>query len=82
MFFSRGINLLSLLLRSIKFLCLVMIQTLVPIMISIRTLVVFKPHVMRCLMKLMALKCSNMILMMWMMRRLLVMLGESWLLVM
>jgi hypothetical protein len=43
--------------------CLVMIQTLVPIMFSIRTTVVLKSRVMRCLMKLTALTWSNMILM-------------------
>jgi hypothetical protein len=50
--------------KFMKDLCLVMIQTLVPIVFSTRTLVVLKPRVMWCLMKLMTLKWSNMILMM------------------
>jgi transposase InsO family protein len=48
---------------ALKVSCLVMIQSLVPIVFS-RTLAVLKPRVMRCLMKLMALKWSNMIMMM------------------
>jgi hypothetical protein len=63
MFFSRGLNLLCLLLRFMKVSCLVMIETLVSIMFSTRTPVVLKPRVMWCLLKLMALKWSNMILM-------------------
>jgi hypothetical protein len=43
--------------------CLVMIQTLIPIMFSTRTTVVLKPRVIRCLIKLTALTWSNMILM-------------------
>jgi hypothetical protein len=60
----KSLNLLSLLLRFMKVSCLVMIQTLVSIVFSTRTLVVLKPHVMQCLMKLTALKWSNIILMM------------------
>jgi hypothetical protein len=64
MFFSRDLNHLNLLLKFIKVLCLVMIQTLTPIVFSTRTLVVLKQCVMWCLMRLTALKWSNMILMM------------------
>jgi hypothetical protein len=64
MFFSRDPNLLSLLLRFMKDLCLVVIQTLVPIIFLTRTPVVLKPHVMQYLMRLTTLKLSNMILMM------------------
>jgi hypothetical protein len=60
MFFTRGLNLL---LWFMNVLCLVMIQTLVPIVFSTRTPIVLKQRVMQCLMKLMALKWSNMILM-------------------
>jgi hypothetical protein len=42
---------------------LVMIQTLAYMGFSTRTLVVLKPYVMRCLIRLMALKWSNLILM-------------------
>jgi hypothetical protein len=52
--------------KSFKFMkisCLVMIQTLVSIVFSTRTPVVLKPRVMWCLIKLTALKWSDMILM-------------------
>jgi hypothetical protein len=52
--------------KSFKFMkisYLVMIQTLVPIVFSTRTLVMLKPRVMWCLMKLTVLKWSDMILM-------------------
>jgi hypothetical protein len=62
MFFKRGQSFLNLLLKYMKISCLAMTQTLVYIVFSIRT-VVLKPHVTRCLMRLMALKWSNMILM-------------------
>jgi hypothetical protein len=63
MFFKRGQSLLNLLLKYMKGSCLAMIQTHVHIVFSTRTLVVLKPHVMWCLMRLMAHKWSNMILM-------------------
>jgi hypothetical protein len=62
MFFKRGQSLIYLLLKSIKVSCLVMIQTLAHIMFSIRTPVVLKPHVTRCLMRQMALKRGKLIL--------------------
>jgi hypothetical protein len=64
MFFSRGLRPLSFLLRFMKVICLVMIETIVPIVFSTRTPVVLKQHVMRCLMKLTALRWTNVILMM------------------
>jgi hypothetical protein len=63
MFFKRGHSLINLLLKFMKGSCLAMIQTHTYIVFSIRTLVVLKPHVTRCLMRLMAPKWSNMILM-------------------
>jgi hypothetical protein len=62
MFFKRGQSLLNLLLKSMNVSYLVMIQTPVHIIFSTRTLVVLKSHVMRCLMRLMALKRSKLIL--------------------
>jgi hypothetical protein len=62
MFFKRDLSLLNLLLMHMKDFCLDMTQTLVRIVFSIRTPVVLKPHVTRCLMRLMAPKWSNMIL--------------------
>jgi transposase InsO family protein len=64
MFFKRGQSILNLLLKYMKVSCLAMIQTHTRIMFLARTLVVLKPHVTRCLMRLMAPKWSNMILMM------------------
>jgi hypothetical protein len=63
MFFKRGQNLLNLLLKYIKVSCLAMTQTHAHIVFSTRTPIVLKPHVTRCLTRLMALKWSNMILM-------------------
>jgi hypothetical protein len=63
MFFKRGQSLVNLLLKSMKVSYLVMIQTHVHIVFSTRTSVVLKPHVTRCLMRLMSPKWSNMILM-------------------
>jgi hypothetical protein len=54
---------LNLLLKYMKGSCLAMIQTHVHIVFSTRTLVVLKPYVMQCLMRLIAPKWSNMILM-------------------
>jgi hypothetical protein len=62
MFFKRGQNLLNLLLKSMKVSYLVMIQTLAHIVFSTRNPVVLKSYVMRCLMRLMALKRSKLIL--------------------
>jgi transposase InsO family protein len=56
MFFKRDLNLQNLLLKYMKDFCLVMTQTHTHIVFSTRTLVVLKPHVMRCLMRLMAPK--------------------------
>jgi hypothetical protein len=64
MFFTRGLNPLNFLQRVMKVLCLVMIETLVPTIFSRRTPDVLKPCVMRCLMKVIDLKWSDMILMM------------------
>jgi hypothetical protein len=61
-FFKRDLSLLNLLLKYMKDFCFDMIQTHARIMFSTRTLVVLKPHVTRCLMRLMAPKWSNMIL--------------------
>jgi hypothetical protein len=63
MFFKIDLNLLSMLVKYIKDFCLAMTQTRTHIVFSTRTLVVLKPHVTRCLMRLMAPKWSNMILM-------------------
>jgi hypothetical protein len=61
MFFKRGQSLLNLLLKYMKISYLVMIQTLVHIVFSTRTQVMLKTHMMRCLMRLMALKRSKLI---------------------
>jgi hypothetical protein len=63
MFFKSGQSLLNLLLKFMKVSSLVMIQTHAHIVFSIRTPVVLKPYVTRCLMKLMTPKWSNIILM-------------------
>jgi transposase InsO family protein len=63
MFFKRDLNLLNLLLKYMNVYCLAMTQTHTHIMFSTRTSVVLKPHVTWCLMRLMASKWSNMILM-------------------
>jgi hypothetical protein len=63
MFFKRGKNLLNLLIKYMKGSYLAMIQTHTHIMFSTRTLIVLKSHVMRCLIRLMAPKWSNIILM-------------------
>jgi hypothetical protein len=60
---QKSQGLLNLLLKYINVSCLAMTQTHAHIVFSTRTPVVLKPHVMRCLMKLMAPKWSNMILM-------------------
>jgi hypothetical protein len=62
MFYTRDQSLLNLLLKSIKVSCLVMIQTIVHIVFSMWPPVVLKPHMMRCLIRLMALKRSKLIL--------------------
>jgi hypothetical protein len=49
MFFKRCQSLLNLLLKYMKVSCLAMTQTQAHIVFSIRTLVVLKLHVMRCL---------------------------------
>jgi hypothetical protein len=59
MFFLRDLNLLSLLLWLLNVLCLIMIQTLIPIIFSTRTLVVLKPRVMWCLKRLTTLKVEQ-----------------------
>jgi hypothetical protein len=61
-FYKRGQSLINLLLTLIKVSYLVMIQTLVHTVFSISPLVVLKPRVMRCLMRLMAFKRSKLIL--------------------
>jgi hypothetical protein len=61
-FFKRDLSLLNLLLKYMKDFYLDMTQTHARIVFSTRTPVVLKPHVMRCLMRLMAPKWSNMIL--------------------
>jgi hypothetical protein len=61
MFFKRGQSLLNLLLKYMKVSCLAMTQTLAHMVFSTRTPVVLKPHVTRCLMRLMAPKWRNMI---------------------
>jgi hypothetical protein len=63
MFFKRGQSLLNLPLKSMKASCLIMIQTHVHVVFLIRTPVLLKPRVTRCLMRLIAPKWSNMILM-------------------
>jgi hypothetical protein len=62
MFFKRDLNLLNLLLKYMNDFCLDMTQTRAHIVFSTRTRVVLKPHVMQCLMRLMAPKWSNIIL--------------------
>jgi hypothetical protein len=62
MFFKRGPSLLNLLLKYMKDFFLDMTQTHAHIVFLIRTLVVLKPHVTWYLMRLMAPKWSNMIL--------------------
>jgi hypothetical protein len=62
MFFKRDLNLLNLLLKYMNDFCLDMTQTHAHIVFSTRTRVVLKPHVMQCLMRLMAPKWSNIIL--------------------
>jgi hypothetical protein len=62
MFFKRDLSLLNLLLKYMKDFCLDMTQTHARIVFSIQTPVVLKPHVTWCLMRLMAPKWSNMIL--------------------
>jgi hypothetical protein len=62
MFFKRDPNLLNLLSKYMNDFCLDMTQTHAHIVFSIRTLVVLKSHVAWCLMRLMAPKWSNMIL--------------------
>jgi hypothetical protein len=61
-FCKSGQNLLNLLLRLMKVSYLVMIQTLVHTIFLMSPSVVLKPRVMRCLMRLMALKRSKLIL--------------------
>jgi transposase InsO family protein len=61
--FKRDLNYLNLLLKYMKVSCLAMTQTHMHIVFSIRTLVVLKPHVTWCLMRLMTPKWSNMIFM-------------------
>jgi hypothetical protein len=63
MFLKRGQSLLNLLLKYLKDSCLAMTQTHAHIMFSSRTPIVLKPHMKQCLMRLMAPKWSNMILM-------------------
>jgi hypothetical protein len=60
--YKRGQSLLNLLLRLMKVSYLVMIQTLTHTMFSMSPPVVLKPRVIRCLMRLMALKRSKLIL--------------------
>jgi hypothetical protein len=55
-FFKRDQSLLNLLLQYMKDFCLAMNQTIAHIIFSTRTPVVLKPHVTRCLMRLIALK--------------------------
>jgi hypothetical protein len=70
---SKDVSLLNLLLKSMKVSFSIMIQTLTHIVFSIRTLVVLKSYVMRCLMRLMALKRCKLILILKMMKKLHVM---------
>jgi hypothetical protein len=60
--YKRGQSLLNLLLILMKFSYLVMIQTLAHTIFSMLPPVVLKPHVMRCLMRPMALRRSKLIL--------------------
>jgi hypothetical protein len=62
MFYKRGQNLLNLLLKFMKVSCLVMIQIFTHTMFSMLPLVVLKPRVMQCLMRVMALKRRKLIL--------------------
>jgi hypothetical protein len=62
MLLKRDLSLLNLLLKYMKDFCLDMSQTHAHIMFSIRTPVVLKSHMIRCLMRLIAPKWSNMIL--------------------
>jgi transposase InsO family protein len=62
MFFKRNLSLLNLFLKYMKDFCLDMTQTQMCIVFSIRTPAVLKPRVRRCLIRLMAPKWSNMIL--------------------
>jgi hypothetical protein len=61
-FYKRDQSLLNLLLRLMNVSYLVMIQTLAHTIFSMSPLVVLKPHVIWCLMRLMALKRSKLIL--------------------
>jgi hypothetical protein len=61
-FYKRGQSLLNFLLRLMKMSNLVMIQTLAHTVFSMSPLIVLKPRVMWCLMRLMALKRSKLIL--------------------
>jgi hypothetical protein len=61
-FYKRGQSLLNLLLRLMKVSYFVMIQTLAHTVFLMSPPIVLKPHVMRCLMRLMALKRSKLIL--------------------
>jgi hypothetical protein len=63
MFFKIGQSLLNLLLKYMNVSYLAMTQTHAYIVFSTRTLIVLKPHVTLCLMRLMVPKWSNMILM-------------------
>jgi hypothetical protein len=72
MFFKRDQNLLNLLLKFMKDSCMAMTQTHAHIVFSTRTPVVLKPHMTWCLMRLLPPKWSNMILMLYMMKKLLV----------
>jgi hypothetical protein len=78
MFLKKGQSLLNLLLKYMKVSCLAMTQTLAHIVFSIRILIVLKPHVTRCLIRLMASKWSNMILMLWIMKKLLMKPYKGW----
>jgi hypothetical protein len=62
MLLKRDLSLLNLLVKYMKDFCLDMSQTHARIMFLIRTLVVLKSHMIRCLMRLIAPKWSNMIL--------------------
>jgi hypothetical protein len=62
-FLKRVLNLQNLPLKYMKNFCLVMTQTCEHIVFSTRTLVVLKPHMTQCLMRLLAPKWSNIILM-------------------
>jgi hypothetical protein len=58
-FYKGGQRFLNLLLRLMKVSYLVMIQTLAHTVFSMSPPVVLKPHVMQCLMRLMALKRAS-----------------------